>query len=108
MTSRLRSAILQAADHIEKHPELFDYAEGLTPHCGTQACAAGWIGAFYGLEEGADITDREASESMLGVDYWTFDDRMDELNNKVEENWMRDAMACAQTLRLYADTYVPE
>src|ERR1700760_2850261 len=42
-------AILRAADHIDRQPQLFDFERTRIPgNCRTPACALGWIGFFAG------------------------------------------------------------
>jgi hypothetical protein len=44
-----REAILKAADHIEKHPELYDFFKHDIPADGQRGCLLGWIGRFAGM-----------------------------------------------------------
>lgn len=98
----IREATLKAADHIEQNPEQFQYSAVTVPACGTKGCAAGWIAHFANAKEGESVTEEEVSQKLLGVPYWTFDERMDHLAPR----WMRSATECAKGLRLYAEKYL--
>jgi len=110
------SAVMKAADHIERHPELFDFDERSGPHdCGTPACALGRIGFFAGsLYEFWD-----GSLSIYGVAYRTFGMRDNgdndgattfytRMNQLVGHDWKVDASICAKGLRLLAQDYAPK
>lgn len=108
MTS-IYSAILKAADHIERKPQLFDFERIPIPsRCGTPGCALGWIGWFYGrqrcmeADEGYDGVGAVAVIMGLkaGFDFYA---RMEALTGGFE--WMRDAKECARVMRLYAEKY---
>lgn len=46
----LYNAIMKAADHIERHPNDFNFMQWCVPgSCGSPGCALGWIGFFAGL-----------------------------------------------------------
>lgn len=118
------NAIMKAADHIERNPDLFSFSPILIPDCGTPGCALGWIGHFAdcrsekdgGLrsislvsltpyERGTDVIKHLGYEHPLLGDVTTdvFYDRMLELAGGYE--WKRDAAVCARALRLYAEKY---
>jgi hypothetical protein len=122
------SAIMKAADHIERHPDQFVF---LTPWVPTNyiddvGCALGWIGAFAGMPEknpqtqqwnshhevAADVLDLDRTErdvlrigsggpSVSGSEIFYA-----RLNRFVgSSQWRRDAQLCATALRCYAERY---
>ena len=111
-------AILRAADHIERQPQLFDFERTRVPgNCRTPGCALGWIGFFAGrtqarvramlglsfLHRGIAIVTVDAgSDPVITVTAREFYERMDRLATC---DWRRDAAQCASALRLYATTY---
>jgi hypothetical protein len=111
-------AILRAADHIQRQPQLFDFERTRIPgNCHTPGCALGWIGFFAGrtqarvramlglsfLHRGIAIVTVDAgTEPVITVTAREFYERMDKL---VAGDWRRDAAQCADALRLYAATY---
>lgn len=109
-TVSVRTAILRAADYIQAHPDHFHYANINIPnHCETKACAAGWVAHFMGKPESASVMDDGICESIFGVQYWEFDERMDNLEPRRDGiSWMHDPLGCAETLRAYANAYHPE
>jgi hypothetical protein len=107
----IRTAILKAADHIERHPGDFSFKEHRYPAgaaCGTPGCALGWIGFFAGLHQhGWDVT---RTNEFLGIPYDLhvgnpFYERMDDLCGTT--NWRFNVATCALGLRRYADKYFP-
>lgn len=113
MTS-LYTAIMKAADHIERYPQAFDFGEiSVPPVCGTPGCALGWIGHFAELPVASplrlvahyDPTSRwrpdEAMPLMGVLTQDEFYDRMDAFC----VDWRHDATNCANALRLYAEKY---
>jgi hypothetical protein len=113
-------AILRAADHIQQHPQLFDFERTRVPdNCHTSGCALGWIGFFAGrtqrrirtlfglsfLHRGiAIVTEDAGSDPVITVTACEFYERMDRL---AACDWRKDANHCATALRLYAATYHP-
>lgn len=108
------TAIMKAADHIERNPSLFNFSEHRKPDdCGTPGCAIGWIGLFSGREfprscspfrEGGSPTSGvsgDVVEPVLGVPADVFYSRMAHL----APGWTREAPLCASALRLYAAKY---
>jgi hypothetical protein len=112
------SAMLRAADHIEKHPRLFDFSRTrIPPDCGTPGCALGWIGHFAGrtkarlrvmfglsyVHRGIAIVTPEAGlEPIIPITARAFYMRMDSLS---AGNWRQDALICATAMRLYAERF---
>jgi hypothetical protein len=50
----MRDAILRAADHLERHPEAFNFMEGHIPTStepGQQGCYLAWIAHFAGVKD---------------------------------------------------------
>ncbi len=110
MSVTLRQAILSAADHIESHPETFDFPETCVPHdCGSPGCALGWIAFAVGRRSGSCHTAVE--DIGLGVDH--FYETMNALNSQFEQrtgdcsNWMDEATLCATLMREYAEKHYP-
>lgn len=100
----IRTAILKAADWIEKNPEQFAFTAIRVPECGTPGCALGWISHFYGVKARSYDYGRDVFEP-LGISYDTdFYRRVDSL---VASGWTRNPSLCAQGMRLYADKYHP-
>ena len=105
--TRLWLAMNQAADHIESNPKDFDFCSVLFPHpCRTPGCALGWLTYFYtegmGQPKGRAACRWIAGE--LGIDEHTFYNML----NRFQPRWRREAQACANALRQYADTYLME
>lgn len=97
----MRNAILQAADHIEQHPECFDFMVIAVPdNCGTPGCALGWIGFFAQLGVGRHS---EVADEMQ-IHSCDFYDRMDKF---VGTKWVESPALCAKGLRSYADEFYP-
>jgi hypothetical protein len=117
----IRSAILAAADHIERYPGEFDFSSVVIPGlgCGTPGCALGWISAFAGYKERrygfCEIAGKElglAPEPLPdmnpehGSSTYTFYNRMDALDGgRAVSTWRDFPDVCAATLRKYADKY---
>jgi hypothetical protein len=114
-----QQAILKAADHIQAHPQLFDFEKTRVPCDGrTPGCALGWIGYFAGrtqarirlmlgfsfLHRGIAIVtlDGGSSDPVIALTAREFYERMD---NLAVGNWRVDASVCADTLRRYAARY---
>lgn len=51
----IRTAILKAADHIERNPETYSFHSNDKPDCGTPGCMLGWVGVFL------DVPARESA-----------------------------------------------
>ena len=101
------TAVLRAADHIERNPHLFDFNACGTPartDCGTPACALGWIGHFLGIVPKTQELRSVADALGFGDCGLGFYERMDEVYGSYE--WMISAAACAKGLRLYAARYL--
>lgn len=110
----IRTAILKAADHIERNPKLFDFCATWVPDdtdCGTPGCALGWIGHFANIQRGCSYGAEiyvapalvEADEMFSSAS--AFYSRMDAVAGATAWRW--NAEACAAALRLYADKYFP-
>ena len=112
-------AILKAADHIQTHPQRFDFQTTRVPgNCRAPGCALGWIGYFAGrtqarirvmlglsfLHRGIAIVtlDGGSSEPVIDVTAREFYERMD---NLAVGNWRVDASVCADAMRRYAARY---
>lgn len=117
MTS-IYQAILQAADHIQRHPQEFNYSSTRIPQsvgCGAPGCALGWIGTFFGSLDGLKTGDyngisliaspfmSERDTKPMQVSQVEFYERMENLCGS--SAWEKSGRACAATLRLYAAKY---
>jgi hypothetical protein len=109
----IRTAILKAADHIERNPKQFDYAsvwQPDAPNCGTPGCALGWIASFAKYKS-SNKTFGCVARDLLGLldDYGDGgDDAFYKRMGGIDEDWNRNARICAATLREYADKYHPK
>jgi hypothetical protein len=104
----IRAAFLAAADHIERHPDQFDFMSCAKPVCGTPGCALGWVGSFLGVEPDPErlFSYPEDVAIACGVSNFAaqFYNRMDKLG---DFDWSGNAAECANALRAYADKYHP-
>lgn len=111
----MRNAILLAADHIERNPDVFWFWRAEVPsevNCGTFACGLGWIGFFAGIKRTNPteymidtVVGALGLSKLSGSGEIEFYDRMNGLSGS--RLWQRSASLCAKTLRLYADKYHP-
>lgn len=93
------SAIMKAADQIQKNPQTFDFSS-MHMDCGSPMCALGWIAHFGGYTEHIG----GVSMWIMGTHYHSdieFYGRLFEF----EKKWTDDANSCASALRLYAAKY---
>jgi len=98
----IRTAILQAADHIERYPDAWNFHKLRVPDCGSPGCALGWIGYFLGMEPQTKIY---KVLQILGLESdFQFYRR---LNDSVERQWRNKPALAVKALRLYADKYHP-
>ena len=101
----IRTAILKAADSIERNPHLFSFGSVAIPNkdCGTPGCAIGWI-AYH--RKGDVIFGRSwLPHKTIGISDVQFYKRM--INIYDGHKWKFSADECASTLRKYADKYHP-
>lgn len=100
------NAIMKAADHIEKHPERFDYWSTMVPHSeGCQACLLGWIGFYFGQTIRDDIHGPiDQRITLLGVHYSVFYAAIAKMSD-VASLSQADPKRLAAGLRLYAAEY---
>ena len=107
----IHTAIMLAADHIERHPEFFNFRQVSIPgDCRTPGCALGWIGFFYGADR-LKFNDEwqnvlVVSQQLFGINHHDhcdhpFYQRLDAF----EPQWRWESDACARALRLYAEKY---
>jgi hypothetical protein len=114
----MRDSILQAADHIERHPDAFDFCNCYVPKTldGT-GCAFGWV-AYFAVRQKLRffklrplIAGSDVAMKVIGTNMVEFFDRMRELNRKHRKGghllWQDDPQRCATLLRRYADKYYP-
>jgi hypothetical protein len=101
----IRSAILRAADSIDRDESLWNYGNCYIGSCGTPMCAAGWIGFHLGFAP--DTSVNTVCEVMrgygVGYPYDVFDDRM----QAIDRHWHWEPARATATLRTYADKYFP-
>lgn len=104
------TAVMKAADHIERNPHEFEFTTTRTPGgpgCGTPGCALGWTACFAGVRDyfadGRPVNEVETIAVRLGCKgSGEFYDRMRPLT----PNWITDAALCAKAMRLYAAKYL--
>lgn len=123
-----RTALLLAADQIEKDPTSFSFVEIDAPKCGSPACALGWVFHFLGLygNHWTDVQEEAAKaifppglpRPMRPASVWD-DDRLpkpstleswfyDEMDALTSGDWRRKTSECVTGLRRFADKYHPE
>lgn len=101
----LRDGLLKAADHIETHPDQFDFGTIEVPHtCGSPGCALGWVHHFSGIKGkpssfGEELIEASNLSAEFGHD-GDFYAKLDELLG--DDNWRLKPGRCAEALRLYA------
>lgn len=109
MTS-LYTAIMKAADHIERNPREFKFHAIDKPNgCGSPGCALGWIAYFAGGDNYMDVArnvlnlpgDQSTGE---GSPHFEFYRRLKNLEGG-SQKWMNSAGLCAHLLHLYAEKY---
>jgi hypothetical protein len=115
----IRDAILRAADHIERHPQDFNFGSVSIPVCGTPGCALGWISAYcdfprgeHGFSKCCDLLGLEPEfQTGIKLDAGAFKDQSFTFYNRMKKlggsSWCSNAINCAEALRLYADKYHP-
>lgn len=106
----IRTAILKAAEHIEKHPESYSFHRCSVPSAmtgETTACAIGWIAYFADVgQQGRYVC--SACEAVLGTTDWKFYEKLRLLSDSEDCSYTHDHEVCARTLRRYADEFHPE
>src|SRR6185437_10876015 len=101
------NAIMRAADHIERHPQEFNFNSTSIPDgpgCGTPGCALGWIAVFSDREashykspcypEGYRSIGAIAENALNCSSSLEFYFRM----HTIAPKWRSDAATCAQAL----------
>lgn len=110
----MRDVILQAAEHIEKHPEDYCFISMAAPSPGRVAgCALGWIAHFAEIHDAVHDprpVPAVAAELLSVSSPSEFYDCMDSYNigHRHGETWTTSARQCARALRIYADEFFPE
>ena len=100
-------ALLKAADHIERNPDLFDFYTERVPECGTPGCALGWAAYFMRLPF-HNVGD--FAQQMMPVKYGdcaegAFYERMNAALADPKCEWTEDSALCAQGMRLVAEKH---
>jgi hypothetical protein len=106
---RLKTAILKAADFLDRHPRLFEFMSIEIPDsCKTPGCALGWIHFFSKVPGSVSSGGRiiEASHFPGLRNESDFYERMDKIYKSVK--WRDNARRCATALRKYAAKYGSE
>lgn len=107
----MRTAILKAANRIERHPDEFDFMSIDVPEpgaCGTPGCALGWIGFYAKLKPHVSEGFVSVVANKMGLEgAAAFYGRMSSLNRRSDTHWTDTAKQCAKVLRKYADKYFP-
>lgn len=106
--STAREAILQAAAHIEQHPESYDFlvTEVPTKESRQRACVLGWIGHFLGIAPGENVA-RVATALGHGSEYAIYS-QMDEFDwdsRRIDLHWQRKPAIAARQMRQIATKY---
>jgi len=107
--TKIRQAILKAADSIEQNPGLFHFGSTRIPNpgCGSPGCALGWIGHHLGMSAGKGLYDKDNFlYKSLGIKEDCCFERLTKTVGSY--NWKFCPTKCAKALRLYADKYHPE
>lgn len=91
----IHEAITAAANHIEKHPEAYEYFSGKVPKTDGCGCALAWIGHFYGLEPN---TNYFRVEAILGLDDPVLDISTRCFQTKQVVKWLRSKAEALKTL----------
>lgn len=116
--SKAREAFLQAAAHIEAHPEQYNFYKHHIPKTihDAQACLLGWAGYFYDAERWSGLNTvspiHNFSREVLGHEPTIFYERLryiSPLFSLIEQragakDWANDSKIAANTLREFAET----
>lgn len=100
----VRSAILKAADWIEKNPSKYSFQSTRIPECGSPGCMIGFIGMFAGCK--GNVFD--VSPALLGKTHNKFVTEIFAIRSENGGGQVTtDASVAAACLRLYADRFHP-
>lgn len=103
------SAIMKAADHVEREPSLYEFRNVRVPDCGSPGCMLGWIGYFLGIRPGTLIQSYCSPQvatpaKLLGLKSQTdFYQRLNDFG--LDGSYVRDHKFAARVMRLYAEKY---
>ena len=109
----IRQAILRAADHIESHPELYEFHRNEVPACGTPGCMLGWIGYFLGVKGSVVYAVCPAMGLGQGQDGFIRNGihklAVEEMKRRGSgwPDYAGDAKAAARLMRTWADRHHP-
>lgn len=96
------TAIMKAADQIERNPHTFDFVQGRRPNregnCGTPSCALGWVGFFAQSKEQYWTG---VCQELFGMDPMDWYDFLSKEAGSFN-SWTSSPQECARVLRLYA------
>lgn len=105
----LHAAFLEAADHIEAHPERYDFQKGWRKPRSMEGfgCMLAWVGYFFGLNEG---TPREYSDDVAKLLGFRSDDDFFRAllrgGIQLTDAGLISPTLCAQGMRAYAREYL--
>ena len=99
----IRTAILKAADSIERNPKLFGFGICHVPSCGSPGCLIGLVGQQMGISEGAPVG--RTCMKVFGIGEKLLYDRIKDIDGS--HGWTNNPEVAAHCLRKYADKYHP-
>lgn len=103
------TAIMKAADTIERHPELYNFLSNEVPDCGSPGCLLGWIGHHLGLRGGnvfeavTPLLCSNGTDALETLRYWGSPTSENESYGPVGQ----DSKAAAAHLRWLAPQFKP-
>lgn len=101
--TKVRVAMLLAADHIERNPQLYAFNSYYVPLCGSKGCMLGWIGFFLNMSGGESRTNNDVKR-FIGVELFGWYDLMREKYGLDDFNNHKTA---SESLRRFATEWQP-
>jgi hypothetical protein len=99
------AAVMKAADHIERNPQLFDFMRSTTPECGTPGCVLGWVAHFMGAAPGTEAKEMAKFFGLSDGCVWFGLDAL--VQRTIGENFYHHSHEdAARFLRTYAAKYL--